>query len=442
MKIKASPQVWQRAEGEKRLLHNWDNDSIVLLNSLGQEIFDLCKDITTEKAITEQICSKYKVDRDIASEDTSAFIDELLSMGFVEQLDKPQMVISNEKTDFQNACFNVDVLTSPVKILWECSYLCNLACPHCYTNSGGSLVSNDEMDTESALHFIDKVADVPVSAIYIGGGEPFLRKDIYDLLAYIKNRKNIWVEFNTNTLPLHKKNIYRLGDIGVDKITVSLDGIDQVHDDFRGKNGLYTHVISVIKNLIDANIKVRVETVVTKANVNQIGQIIDTVASLGVDDHAIADIVPMGRILENKDLIINSEEACRVDKIISKKRTEYNSRIYFASFVGILEAARQGEAVCGIGKGALAISANGQARACPTLSNYSLGNIQNLEIKQIWDGNELDELRKQCSQPPEECGNCELVSTCNGGCRGLAFENYNTFNKRDPRCAMNGMKTE
>ena len=136
-------------------------------------------------------------------------------------------------------------LTRPYVISWNLTSRCNLVCQHCYLDAGGrgrarsgTVGSRGELDTEQCFAVIDQIAAfAPECMTILTGGEPLLRKDILDIIAYA-HAKKLWTVVGTNGVLITETLARRLADAGVRGIALSIDALDEAaHDRFRGVVG-------------------------------------------------------------------------------------------------------------------------------------------------------------------------------------------------------------
>jgi len=192
------------------------------------------------------------------------------------------------------------VTGAPFLIVWDITYACNLKCKHCYANAGKRL--SDELTTKEAKHVIDKLDKVSVPILAFSGGEPLVRKDIFQLTKYAHD-KGIYISIATNGTLITKEKAKKMKKAGVGFVQISLDGASpKTHDSFRGINGVFDKTIKGIKNCVKENLWVNVATTATKHNYKEISKIIDLCEDLGVKWFMVYNFIPTGRgkfILKN-----------------------------------------------------------------------------------------------------------------------------------------------
>jgi sulfatase maturation enzyme AslB (radical SAM superfamily) len=133
-------------------------------------------------------------------------------------------------------------LSAPFLVVWDFTHKCNLACKHCYSNSGA--VKEEELSTEQALAVVDQLADAGVTALAFSGGEPLTRKDFFEVAKHASDR-GLYVSLASNGTLLTKENVQKIKQAKVNYIDVSIDGASaKTHDDFRGVPGTFDKALA------------------------------------------------------------------------------------------------------------------------------------------------------------------------------------------------------
>ena len=350
---------------------------------------------------------------------------------------------------------------APFLIVWDITYACNLKCKHCYSNSGKPL--EDELSTDQVIKIIDVLDKQSIPAIAFSGGEPLIRKDIFQITKYA-NDKGIYVGIATNGTMINKDKAKEMKKSGIEFVQISLDGATpETHDSFRGIDGIYNKTINGIKNCVEEEFFVNIASTVTKYNYKEIPNIIDLCQKLKVNWFMAYNFIPTGRgefiinndlnpfereellkklwdkLKKNKNINILSTApqlsrvALQLDYNNNKKiipthfynPTLSNNLINLAEFIG----------GCGCGRFYCAIRPNGDIEPC-VFFPYKVGNIINENFENIWENNKiLNELRNK-DILKGNCGKCDYRYYC-GGCRARAYSYTNDYLQSDPGCINN-----
>ena len=136
-------------------------------------------------------------------------------------------------------------LSSPLKIPLNITRKCNLKCKHCFNDAGN--LDSEELTTAELFRLINQMRESGTFFLTIGGGEPLLREDLFEVIKYARENF-IAVSIVTNGLLLNEEIVKKLNTLNLDTITVSIDGLEKNHDQIRGE-GSFKKAINKIKIL-------------------------------------------------------------------------------------------------------------------------------------------------------------------------------------------------
>ncbi|MCW5704394.1 MAG: radical SAM protein, partial [Bradyrhizobium sp.] len=122
-------------------------------------------------------------------------------------------------------------------VIWNLIRRCNLTCKHCYSISGDVDFPN-ELTTGEVFHVMDDLKMFRVPVLILSGGEPLMRRDIFEISERAKAMR-FYVGLSSNGTLVDAGLADRIRDIGYDYVGISLDGIGATHDRFRGRVGAY-----------------------------------------------------------------------------------------------------------------------------------------------------------------------------------------------------------
>jgi MoaA/NifB/PqqE/SkfB family radical SAM enzyme len=177
-------------------------------------------------------------------------------------------------------------------VVWNITRACNLRCVHCYSDSGAA--ARYELSTNQARAVLDDLAQFGVPAVLFSGGEPLIRPDLFELIGYASQRSLRTVISTNGTLITTEvaKNIKRQG---TSYVGVSLDGIGQVNDSFRGMSGAFDRAVQGIRNCQDVGVRVGLRVTLTKRNVQDLDGLFDLLEAEGIERACFYHLVPSGR---------------------------------------------------------------------------------------------------------------------------------------------------
>lgn len=334
--------------------------------------------------------------------------------------------------------------------LWEVTQRCNLECIHCRANASPTRKDKKNITGKHAESLINQLQKIGCPTLALTGGEPLLRKDIVDIVAYA-NSKKIKVRIQSNAQLLTAPLADRLKQAGLFSYGIGLDGSNPaINDKIRNKSGAFKKAIKAIKILKERNIKVHVEFTVTKINLNELKSTLDLLERLGVDTFLARAALFSGRALSNnaefrltpdeykKFLVqINSERKKRkivlncqdplyhlVDQDLVGKLKNYGD-IYSGKIV----------TGCTAGINMIHIHADGDIGICTFLPNIIIGNVFRNSLFDIWNNRNNNPEVKRLIQREYDgiCKTCRDRFIC-GGCRARALELSHNLFGHDPYC--------
>lgn len=346
--------------------------------------------------------------------------------------------------------------SAPSFVVWETTHRCNLKCIHCSAHAGET--SEYELSTTEATKTIDKLDDLGVSTIAFSGGEPLLRKDIFQLIRYAAD-KGIYPSMDTNGTLITKEKAMQMKKSGLKYVRISIDSCSsEKHDQFRGVQGAFQKSINGIKNVVN-NFNVSICTTVTKQNYEEVDEIIDLAKSLGVSRVLFDEFIPIGRgedieeidlsptereyFLKNLyqkmknedvDIIAAYSEITRI--ALQEDNCKKLAPTYNTNFRGVAKKLlAKFTAGCPVGRSVIKINPNGDINPCSFIP-VKIGNTVTDDLKDMWKNNPLlNELRDR-NNYKNECGRCKYRDMC-GGCRARAYHRYNDYLGPDYGCIYN-----
>lgn len=330
-----------------------------------------------------------------------------------------------------------------VDLFWECTLTCNAKCKHC-GSSAEKRKYDGELTTEEIKEAFKQISeDMDASKILINvtGGEPLVRKDLFEVMEYATNELGFKWGMTTNGILLTEENIRKLKKANMETISVSIDGLEKTHDEFRGVPGSYKIIINNIKKLKEANFvkHIQVTTVFHKENINQLEEMYNVMLGLGLDSWRLVPMDPIGRAKENENLLLNGKETKKLLDFIKSKKNDKRLKLTYGctGFLGLdyEKEVRNYYFYCRTGINIASILYNGDLFVCPNvprLKKFIQGNIKNDNFKEVWD-NKYKEFRNKNRTKCDECGKCNQWEYCLGG----AFHTWNFDDNCQNRCIYN-----
>lgn len=324
-------------------------------------------------------------------------------------------------------------LDAPICLTWELTYACNLQCVHCLSSSGTR--DPRELTTEQAKAVLDELRDLQVFYINIGGGEPMVRRDFFELLEHAEHC-NIGVKFSTNGAFITPENARRLAAMNYLDIQISLDGADRgTNDRVRGE-GSYDIAIRAMDNLRDANFgRFKISVVMTRDNVSQLDEFKALADSYGAQLR-ITRLRPAGRGADTWNELHPTAAQQRViyDWLMHHGEDVLTGDSFF--HLNAFGDALPGLNLCGAGRVVCLIDPLGDVYACPFVihDEFKAGSVlDDGGFTRVWKSSELfTSLREP--ESPGACASCGSYDACQGGCMAAKFFTGLPLDGPDPEC--------
>ncbi len=203
--------------------------------------------------------------------------------------------------------------------IWNFTNRCNLTCLHCYSYANPN--SKDFLTTQTILETIPKLKKAGVKFVIFSGGEPLIRNDIFKI-AETMRENGIITYLSTNGLYINSKNALKIVET-FNYIGISIDGIEEVHDHFRGLDGAYQKSIEAIKSIQSSGGNAGIRFTLTKETQDSFYDIFKLSEDIGVDKLYISHLVYSGRGLENFEMDISKERRRDFVEFTIDKAFEY-----------------------------------------------------------------------------------------------------------------------
>ena len=360
---------------------------------------------------------------------------------------------------------NVDLSTKPIFVCWETTKACLLSCKHCRATAIKSRLP-EELDFESGLRLIDQILEFgePYPALLLTGGDPLMRSDIFDLIKHAREQ-GIYTAVAASVTPLLDRNrMELLRDLGVEIISVSLDGATaELHDKIRNSPGTFDATLKAIRTAADCGIRLQVNTTVMKSNLRDLADIFHLVRERGAVAWEAFFLIRTGRgsTLENPEPWECEEvthflyEATQYGIPVRTSEGPHFRRVFIqrekggarprGELYGLLSAnlrRLEGEPLrapflrlnaTGDGRGILFISHSGEVYPSGFLP-LSLGNVKVGNLKSIYTTHPLLLGLRNPANLKGRCGTCEHRVIC-GGSRSRAYAEFHDLYQEDPACS-------
>jgi len=343
-------------------------------------------------------------------------------------------------------------------VVWNITRQCNLKCVHCYAHAKSAPVEN-ELSTSDGIKLIDDLAGFGAPVLLFSGGEPMMRKDLPELAGYAV-KKGMRAVISTNGTLITEQAAKTLKDIGLSYVGISLDGMEEINDRFRGIKGAFEGALNGIRNCMAAGIKVGLRFTVNKYNFKEIPKIFNLLEEMEIPRVCFYHLVYAGRgsKLVEEDLS-HKETREAVDTIIDHTKRLHDKGLQKEVltvdnhsdgpylYLRLLQEnpARAGEVLellkmnegNNSGRGIGCISWNGEVHADQFWRHYSFGNVRERPFSEIWTdlSNPLmKQLKEKKKHMTGRCAGCRWLDICAGNFRVRAEAVTGNVWAPDPAC--------
>jgi mycofactocin radical SAM maturase len=326
-------------------------------------------------------------------------------------------------------------LDSPICLTWELTYACNLACRHCLSSSGRR--DPAELTTDEAKAVIDELEAMQVFYVNIGGGEPTIRADFWELVDYA-TAHHVGVKFSTNGSRITPAVAARLAANDYVDVQVSLDGATaEVNDDIRGP-GSFDTAVAALANLFDAGFSTpKLSVVCTRHNLGQLDRFKALADRYGAQLR-LTRLRPSGRgaAVWGELHPTPAQQRALYDWLLAHGEEVLTGDSFF--HLAAYGEALPGLNLCGAGRVVCLIDPVGDVYACPFTihDEFKAGNIRtDGGFGAVWrDATLFGRLRQP--QSAGACASCGAYDACRGGCMAAKFFTGLPLDGPDPECVM------
>jgi len=330
----------------------------------------------------------------------------------------------------------------PIHPVFEVTPRCNLRCKHCHVRAGAGIYG--ELSTEDAKRVVKSLAEVPEFRMLVfTGGEPLVRQDIYELLAYATSLGFNTVVATNGTLitPEAARALKESGTMG---IATSIDSTDpEEHDAFRGVKGAFEKTLKGIENARQAGLYLQINISISRYNLEELEELLLLADRLEAEVVLLYQLVPMGRGEEIMEAALQPEEFGQViertQRIQGRIRPVVVPVALPEYFVYLTKRLRLSPRIaswffkgCIAGRGMFYIKSNGDVWPCAFVP-IKAGNILETSALDIWRNGEAFVKLRDRGNLEEPCRSCPYREVC-GGCRGRTYAYTHELFAADPGC--------
>ncbi|CAN5823581.1 mycofactocin radical SAM maturase [soil metagenome] len=325
-------------------------------------------------------------------------------------------------------------LDAPICLTWELTYACNLQCVHCLSSSGRR--DPDELTSAEAFAVLDELAAMRVFYINIGGGEPMIRSDFFDIVDHAVG-SDIGVKFSTNGTYLTLERAQRLAATPYLDVQISLDGLDAATNDPVRGEGSYAIARRAMDNLASAGFgPFKISMVVTRHNIRQLDGFKALADSYGATLR-VTRLRPSGRgAVSWHELHPTNSQQHEIYRWLFEHGADVLTGDSFFHLNALGEQPLPGLNMCGAGRVVCLIDPVGDVYACPFVihDEFKAGSVRATGgFNAVWhDSDTFRSLRQPHSAGA--CASCGQFDACQGGCMAAKFFTGLPLDGPDPEC--------
>ncbi len=327
------------------------------------------------------------------------------------------------------------------RLFLEVTSQCNEHCLHCGSSCTGT--APEPIATDVLLRVLADVKErlgIERTQLCITGGEPLLRRDFFDLMTAANDLGYRW-GMTTNGTLITRDAARRLAECGMRTVSVSVDGLPDTHDCFRGRNGSFEEAMTGMRNLASQGSfeQVQITTVVHARNIDELDALFERFVDEPIDSWRLTSIEPMGRALEHPELMLSAEDYRRLFSFIRTKRAEGWPVLYgCCHYLGLdfEREVRNAYFICSAGIYTASIMSNGDIGTCLDIERRPetiQGNVLVDDFVDVWL-NRFDYLRREIAELDDRCTHCEDRTFCAGG----SWHSFD-FDERHQRVCLKGV---
>jgi len=363
---------------------------------------------------------------------------------------------------------------APITIVWNFTHRCNLNCLHCHQDSS-PISSYPELATSQAFKVIDNMSDAGVAILTFSGGEPLLRRDLFDAIERATDNGMLCTIASNGTLML-KKVAEKLFKAGIRRVEIGLDGAQaETHDFLRNSSGSFEATVRGIRSCAEVGFdELAITMTLHSKNVNELGETMALAENLGATRFYLNRLIPAGRGIEASYLDVTPDEKIKALETLYGKLYKsivngfgmqcyargmtYYARLGYerseGKFFTVSEALSGYEKMfqkkfgldvskivrnlatgfggCSAGLTYAGLTASGDLLPCVPAS-IKLGNLLEQSLEEIWVNNELLNYIRNRKALKGSCKICAYSGIC-GGCRYTAYITHGNWLGPDASC--------
>lgn len=345
----------------------------------------------------------------------------------------------------------LDVLSDdhfPAYVVWELTLRCDLACTHCGSRAGPA--RKDELTTEEAVAVVQQLAAMGAREVVLIGGEAYLHDGFLTIVEALAKAGVVPI-MTTGGRGVTAELARDMASAGMQRISVSIDGLRERHDRMRALNGSFDKATAALSHCKAAGMQITANTNFNRLNMPDLEGLYEHLREQGIRGWQVQITTPLGRAADRTDMLLQPWDLLElVPRIAAIKQRGFEDGItvmpgnnlgYFGPEEALMRSPRPGGRDhwmgCQAGKFVMGIESDGAVKGCPSLqtAHYVGGKLRDSTLQDIWDNSaELSFARKRTVDDLWGfCRSCAFAEPCMGGC---SFTAHSVFGRpgNNPYC--------
>lgn len=391
-------------EEEKYSILNINGAHLLYLNETATAYIKLIMEELDEDEVVKQITKKYRVSKEVAKKDYEQVLFAILTLASRRDICPFSFLGVESIPPFS------EELKAPHRFDLAVTYQCNNDCFHCYA---GGPRKTKELSTREWKKVIDIVDSLDVGSIIFTGGEPLLREDLVELVAY---SRNIVTGLISNGRLLTQDMVSQLEKAELDHVQITVEGFKETHNRMVCAEA-WEETIQGIKNCLDSTIFTLTNTTLTVWNADEVPDFLEHLSGLGLQRFALNSIIKTGRA-ENAEYGLTPSELNTHLQIIKDKALDLGLEMVWYTPTRRCDfdplSLGLGLKMCSAARINVTVEPDGRVIPCQSWFE-GMGNILKDPWKKIWNSSLAKSIRDK-TYMPEECAGCPMIDECSAGC--------------------------
>ncbi len=341
-------------------------------------------------------------------------------------------------------------------VVWNMTNRCNLRCKHCYIEAEDRSYQN-ELSTEEARSFIYDLGQMKAPVLLFSGGEPLIRKDLFELGA-LAVEQGLRPVISSNGTLIDDEVARKIKETGFQYVGISIDGGPKTHDDFRNLDGAFDLALRGVRACMNNGVKTGLRFTVNKYNQDDLPEVLGILEKEKIPRFCMYHLVYAGRGAEMAEMDTTTREKRDILDYVARKTLELHQKgveveilttdnhadgIYLLNHIRKHDPQRAEEVIsllkmhggCSAGTKFANVDPRGNVHPCQFWQDYTVGNVREKPFSEIWmsDDELMIKLREKEKHVTGKCGDCNYKSLCSG-CRIRARAVYGDMWAEDPAC--------